>query len=46
MNWKESYTKVFLRQLDQSINELNLRSYMAEWWRNPRSKETGGIRLT
>jgi len=46
MNWKESYTKVFLKQLDQSINDLNLRSYMAEWWQNPRSKTTGGMRLT
>jgi len=46
MNWKESYTKVFLKQLDQSVNDLNLRSYMAEWWRNPRTKDTGGMRLT
>jgi len=46
MNWKESYTKVFLKQLGQSVNDLNLRSYMAEWWRNPRTKDTGGMRLT
>jgi hypothetical protein len=46
MNWKESYTKVFLKQLDQSVNDLSTRSSLAEWWRNPRTKETGGMRLT
>ena len=46
MNWKESYTKVFLKSLEQSVNEISLRSAMAEWWRNPRSKDTGGMRLT
>lgn len=46
MNTKETYTKIFLKQLGQSINDLNLRSYTTEWWQNPRSKSTGGMRLT
>ena len=46
MNWKESYTKVFLKKLDQSVNSISVRSALAEWWRNPRTKETGGMRLT
>ena len=46
MTSKETYTKVFLKQLDQPINNLSVRSALAEWWRNPRSKEKGGMRLT
>lgn len=46
MNWKESYTKVFLKRLDQSVNDISVKSALAEWWRNPRSKDTGGMRLT
>jgi len=43
---KESYTKIFLKQLDQSVNDLNVRSYLSTWWQNPRLKEQGGMRLT
>ena len=46
MATKETYTKVFLKQLDQPVNDLSVRSALAEWWRNPRSKEKGGMRLT
>lgn len=46
MTSKETYTKVFLKQLDQPVNDLSVRSALAEWWRNPRSKEKGGMRLT
>ena len=46
MNWKDTYTKVFLKQLDKSINEVAIKEYMPLWWQNTRSKDTGGLRLT
>src|SRR5210317_2675173 len=46
MSWKETYTKVFLRQSGKSINELAIKEYMPLWWQNTRSKDTGGLRLT
>ena len=46
MSWKETYTKVFLRQSGKSVNELAIKEYMPVWWQNTRSKDTGGLRLT
>jgi len=46
MNWKETYTKVFLKQSDIAITEANVKEYMSVWWQNTRSKEDGGLRLT
>jgi len=46
MNWKDTYTKVFLKQLDKSINDITIKEYMPVWWQNTRSKDTGGLRLT
>ena len=46
MNWKETYTKVFLKQAGKSVNELSLKEYLPLWWKNTRGKETGGLRLT
>ncbi len=46
MNWKETYTKVFLKQKDIAISEVTLKQYMSDWWQNTRAKETGGLRLT
>lgn len=44
MNWKETYTKVFLKQADIAISESSLKEYMPLWWQNTR--EVGGLRLT
>ena len=46
MNWKEAYTKIFLKESGKSINESNLKEYMPLWWQNTRSKSVGGLRLT
>lgn len=46
MNWKETYTKVFLKQNQIAISEVTLKQYMSEWWQNTRAKESGGLRLT
>ena len=46
MNWKETYTKVFLKQLGKASSTSNVKEYMPLWWQNTRSKGTGGLRLT
>lgn len=46
MNWKDTYTKIFLKQLGKSINDVTLKEYTPVWWQNTRIKDTGGLRLT
>lgn len=46
MNWKEVYTKIFLKEKGIATSEANLKQYMPIWWQNTRNKETGGLRLT
>ena len=46
MNWKETYTKIFLKELGLAISESNVKQYTPIWWKNTRVKETGGLRLT
>lgn len=46
MNWKETYTKLFLKELGKSVNEATVKEYMPLWWSNLRSKDKGGLRLT
>ena len=46
MNWKETYTKIFLKQANIGISEASLKEYMPVWWQNTRGKSTGGLRLT
>jgi len=46
MNWKETYTKIFLKQSGKAISEATLKEYMPVWWQNTRTKDTGGLRLT
>ena len=46
MNWKETYTKIFLKQLGMALTEPNIKQYMPIWWQNTRAKNVGGLRLT
>lgn len=46
MNWKETYTKLFLKQLDKSTDDATVKQFMPLWWQNTRSKDSGGLRLT
>ena len=46
MNWKETYTKIFLKNANISINPNTLKEYLPMWWINTRSKDVGGLRLT
>ena len=46
MNWKETYTKVFLKQSDIAVSEASIKEYFSVWWQNTRTKSEGGLRLT
>ena len=46
MNWKETYTKVFLKELGKSTADTVVKEYMPLWWQNTRNKGSGGLRLT
>lgn len=46
MNWKETYTKLFLKELGQGVTESSMKEYMPLWWQNTRNKGSGGLRLT
>jgi NAD-dependent DNA ligase len=46
MNWKETYTKIFLKQSGKAITKASLQEYMPVWWQNTRNQAEGGLRLT
>lgn len=46
MNWKETYTKIFLKELGKSTSDATVREYLPLWWMNTRNKEKSGLRLT
>lgn len=43
---KETYTKIFLKQLGKTCNDATVKEYMPIWWQNTRSKDNTGLRLT
>jgi len=43
---KDTYTKIFLKQANIAISDVNLKIHTKAWWQNTRAKETGGLRLT
>jgi hypothetical protein len=46
MDWKTTYTKIFLQQANITVTDSTIREYMPIWWRNSRVKAEGGLRLT
>jgi hypothetical protein len=43
---KRVFTKIFLKQLGQTVSEENVKAMIPIWWYNTRDKESGGLRLT
>jgi hypothetical protein len=43
---KETYTKLFLKQLGKDTDDATVKNYYSQWWKNTREKEVGGLRLT
>lgn len=43
---KETYTKIFLKELGIATSDTNVKQYMPIWWQNTRIKDKGGLRLT
>ena len=43
---KETYTKIFLKQLGQSTDAATVAIHLHKWWMNNRTKQSGGLRLT
>lgn len=43
---KTQYTKIFLKELDESLSEENVKHHLFLWWQNTREKDEGGLRLT
>ena len=46
MSWKETLTKVFLKNSNIAVTEATLKEYLPLWWQNTREKNEGGLRLT
>lgn len=46
MTSKDTYTKIFLKQGDITLSDVNLKIYSRLWWQNNRQKDSGGLRLT
>jgi hypothetical protein len=43
---QETYTKIFMKQSDQALTDANVRTNLRKWWKNTRTKDEGGLRLT
>ena len=46
MNWKETYTRIFLEQMGKAASDELVNRYMHQWWMNIRNKGKSGLRLT
>ena len=43
---KNVYTKIFLKELGETVNDDTVNEYLPLWWQNTREKSEGGLRLT
>lgn len=46
MNWKETYTRIFLRELDRNTSDQSVKEHLPLWWKNTRDRGAAGLRLT
>ena len=46
MSIKTDLTKLVASELNLAIDEKSLRKFVTLWWKNPRKKLKGGLRLT
>jgi hypothetical protein len=43
---RETFTKIFLKEMGRSCDEANVRLHLHRWWQSKRTKEGGGLRLS
>lgn len=43
---KETYTKIFLKTINKSVDDANVKLHLQKWWQSNRNKESGGLRLS
>ena len=43
---RETYTKIFLKEMGRSTDEANVKLHLHKWWQSKRTKEGGGLRLS
>lgn len=43
---RETYTKIFLKSLDRSCDDANVKLHIQKIWQSKRTKESGGLRLS
>lgn len=43
---REAYTKIFLKSLERSTDEANVKLHLHRWWKSNRTKKGGGLRLS
>jgi hypothetical protein len=43
---RETFTKIFLKEMNRSTDAANVRLHLNEWWQSKRTKEGGGLRLS
>lgn len=43
---RETFTKIFLKEMGRSCDEANVRLHLHKWWQSKRTKEGGGLRLS
>ena len=46
MHSKTTYTKIFLKELGKTYNDVSVQQHLPLWWYNTRNKKVGGLRLT
>jgi hypothetical protein len=43
---RETFTKIFLKEMGRSCDEANVRLHLHRWWQSKRTKDGGGLRLS